>query len=369
MRHPLIVFHIIVFNLFSVYACNKKTDERVDSGIYRKGFGEVGEHGERRISFLSRPSCGMSVYDEKVVYIDAVGKVFIIDLENEIEYMESSSFLDGTQSACRPSIWEDNIVFEAVDKNEVLNIAVYNITSGNGYWLAGDNKKRAPKIYKNIIVWQDYREFTLSHVDPEKVENIEIYYMNLSNMTEIRVTNEKYQQLSASIYEDRIVWEDLRELNNRDIYMYTISTGTTDKITQNSSDQWAPRISNNYVVWMDLRNGQGSASMPYWNSDIYAYNLLTKEIIQITSNESDQEHPNVFGKYIVWNDLRDGGRENNGYPYGANVYLYNIEEGVEKKVTWSNSNDGGAYITKGKVIWYSTRDGEEALYMKELSEL
>ena len=79
-----------------------------------------------------------------------------------------------------------------------------------------------------------------------------MYDLSTQKETKI-VTNASDSVLSASIYDDRVVWGDARHVKSF-IRMYNISTGRIINITCNrSSDQ--PNIYGDRVVWWDYRHG------------------------------------------------------------------------------------------------------------------
>jgi beta propeller repeat protein len=122
--------------------------------------------------------------------------------------------------------------------------------------------------------------------------NWDIYVYDLLTYRETQITAVTSAQLNPAIYQDRIVWQDLRN-GNWDIYMYEISTSTESQITTNGSNQSDPAIYGNKIVWQDDRNG---------NWDIYIYDLSTSTETQITTNESNQSDPTIYGDKVVWVD-------------------------------------------------------------------
>ncbi len=336
----------------------------ISFSVIRKGFGSPGEHGERRVTFLatshSNDACGrylVSTHD---------GVAYLVDLQTEEEGILIGNFFKNIALG-RLSIRDNHVAFMASKTDDPTQrktiLKIIDLSDFTGITLEGSGNRRVPAISKNRIVWEDYRFFTLNTSD-----NIEIYYRDLSGGGERQITSEPHHQIEPRIYGDHIVWTDERDPSQTDVFMYDVGTRKETNLTNHPAEQWQADVGERGVVWTDLRNGEGnSIGGPFWNTDIYFYDFATGETRQITTEPSDQINPRIYGRYIVWNDLRDGGRQSNGYPSGANVYLYDLDAGQEKRVTWSKYNDGGGRVVGAKIFWWHSSDG--AIYMKRLDEL
>ncbi len=362
------VAFLLIASCALVYACScsdtgdNNSPGSINFSVIRKGFGSPGEHGERRVTFLATDdtddACG------KYLVYTHDGVAYLVDLQTEEEGILIGSFFKNIGMG-RVSLGDDRAAFMAWKWDEAKPktlIAVIDLNELTGTLLEGAGSRRVPAISKNRIVWEDYRFFTLNVSD-----NIEIYYKDLS-AGERRLTDEPHHQIEPRIYGNHIVWTDERDPSQTDVFMYDIGTSKETNLTNHPAEQWQADVGERGVVWTDLRNGEGdSIGGPFWNTDIYFYDFATGETRRITTDPSDQINPRIYGRYIVWNDLRDGGRESNGYPSGANVYLYDLETGQEKRVTWSKYNDGGGMVVGDKIFWWHSFDG--AIYMKKLEEL
>lgn len=349
---------------------NSSQDAGEDGVHLSSGFGKIGPHGESKISSLSVVA-GYAAYGNTLIYTSTGGTPFIIDLEKETERRIDSPFFMHLL-VCQPSIWKNIVVFGALendgDPDLFSGVAVWDLEREEGIFLRGSSSedRKYPKVHNNRIVWQDARFYNIPSLDPEWRWNLEVYLYDLDKKTETRITNAHYRQVSPKIFGDFIVWRDERDNSQRDIFLYDISTKTEKNISNNSADQWNPDVWGNFVVWTDLRNGTGNLGSYYNNTDIYCYNIDSGETRQITTNSLDQEGPHIFGQFVIWNDLRNGSRTQTGFPINSDVYMYDLDTSMEKRVTYSTANDSGGIVTEGKVIWYSSRDGEGALYMKPL---
>ncbi|MDR7665260.1 PKD domain-containing protein [Methanosarcina sp. Z-7115] len=201
-----------------------------------------------------------------------------------------------------------------------------------------------PSIYGNKIVWTDDRN-----------GNNDIYIQDLSTKKQIHTTNTAAQH-SPDIYENRVVWEDERN-GGHDIYLQDLSTSKQTRITT-SGKACSPKIYANRIVWMDGRNG-GSLDESNWpdgNWDIYMYDLSTSTEYQITTNESIQQDPDIYGDRIVWGQ---DNRNKDEY-YRCDIYMYDLSANKEthiSKYSYQNYNPG---IYGDRIVW--TAEDEASNY-------
>ena len=199
-----------------------------------------------------------------------------------------------------------------------------------------------PDIYGDRIVWQDNRN-----------GNWDIYMYDLSTHKEIQITTNKSSQYSPEVYKDRIVWVDERN-GSPDIYLQNLTSKKQTRITT-SGKAYNPKIDGNRIVWVDGRNG---GSLNEYNSlvgnwDIYMYDISTGKETQITTNESNQRHPDIFGDRIVWKDDRNMDWEH--LPQNMPFYMYNLSTSVETPIYTS-----GYYVWDGPSIY-----GDRIVWMEE----
>jgi beta propeller repeat protein len=229
-----------------------------------------------------------------------------------------------------------------------------------------------PDISGNRIVWPDFR-------NSDQPGELDLYMYDLSTSTEARITTSKSVAWSApSIYGDRIVWCDERN-GNGDIYMFTLDSdevppqddnetdegngtgneteGTETQITTNTSSQLNPDIFGERIVWQDGRNGSGDYWDPTGNWDIYMYDTFTSTETRITTNESLQINPAIYGDQIVWQDDRNG---------NSDIYMYNLSSSTETQITTNESNQMWPAIYGDRIVWVDDRNGSE-IYMYDLS--
>mgnify|MGYP000922284285 CR=1 FL=1 len=128
---------------------------------------------------------------------------------------------------------------------------------------------------------------------------------------------------------------------------------TETQITTNESKQNYPVIYGNRIVWMDDRNGD-------W--DIYMYDISTSRETQITTNEANQEYPVIYGDRIVWTDNRNGDWD---------IYMYDLSTSKETQITTNESNQNFPAIYGDRIVWIDERNGNpdrnSDIYMYDLS--
>ena len=183
--------------------------------------------------------------------------------------------------------------------------------------------------------------------------------------TETQITTSTSSQLNPAIYGERIVWQDGRNGGNEeywnptgnwDIYMYDVSTSTETQITTSESCQINPAIYGDKIVWQDDRDGK---------SDIYMYDLSTQQETQI-STSGTAYYPAIYGDRIVWKDDRDG---------ISDIYMYDLSTSQETKIStrgyaFSGSSYSGPDIYNDKIVWQESYESDfstHRLVMYDLS--
>jgi beta propeller repeat protein len=221
--------------------------------------------------------------------------------------------------------------------------------------------------------------------------NWDIYVMNLRTLTEYRITTDTNDQRDPSMSGTRVAYEDNRN-GNWDIYMSTGLTSITEvRMTTDVTDQLEPQLYSSTVVYQSMQNG---------NWDIYTSreSLGTVWVRSVETNPSNQFNPDIYDGTIVWEDARDGpmniyGRYNtligvpittrsgvetkpsvylenvvyqiwNGKDY--DVYIQNLETGIERQVTWAREDQTYPVIYKDLVVYLDYRRERHALYMTTL---
>jgi beta propeller repeat protein len=174
--------------------------------------------------------------------------------------------------------------------------------------------------------------------------------------TETQITTNTSNQLNPDIYGERIVWQDDRNGSydayiydpNWDIYIYDLSSSIETQITTNESNQSGPVIYGDRIVWTDDRNG---------NYDVYMYDLSSSTETQITISESNQSDPAIYEDRIVWADDRNG---------NTDIYMYDLSSSTETQITTNESNQSDPAIYGDRIIWTDDRNGIADIYTPDV---
>jgi len=168
-----------------------------------------------------------------------------------------------------------------------------------------------------------------------------------------------------------VVWEDYRKgFCKEEIVLYDLTTGQSIQLTDDNITQFRPDVDGDLVVWTDLRNGTTYPNCSYENSDIYLYRISTGELRQLTSEPHDQEYATISGKYVAWTDYRYGSRDPSGVPIQSHVFVYNLEKGEEKQVTFGKGFVECCPKISGDLLVYLSyaTGGWGALWMVDLKK-
>jgi TolB protein len=317
---------------------------------------------EGRNEFVISPSIekqeNPDIYGDIVVWQQLISKygdydVFAADINN----LGKPPFLhvDFSSNQTNPSLFENYIVWQSLiyDNNSsdwdirMADISKRNEPSFYNVTALVGNDEQNPAIHGNIVVWEDGFP-----------ENLNIYgadITELSNPREFPVAKENFDQCNPAIHRNTVEWQDFYfqdwDIYASDIWMrnkpreHPISLLKHDQespvisgniivwadnyfgdwdiyaadisdiehpvemaISINTWDETNPDIDDNIIVWQALSHS-GSEQAQSENWDIFAYNMTTRQTIQITNDNHDQINPAVSGRRIVWQDYRNGNSE------------------------------------------------------------
>ena len=108
-----------------------------------------------------------------------------------------------------------------------------------------------------------------------------------SVLSEFQITTDENDQKYPEVYEDIVVWDDMRN-GNLSLSGCDLDTREEFHITTLESDASYSAVYGDIIVWHDWRNR---------NLDIYGYNVSTQEEFQITADEYHQNIPAANSPY------------------------------------------------------------------------
>lgn len=114
----------------------------------------------------------------------------------------------------------------------------------------------------------------------------------------------------------------------------------------NTKPDGAIRVYDNSMVWMGYEKGQ-------W--DIYHLDIATNTQTNITKDENVQGYPDVWGKYIVWQEKSPG--------EDFHIYLYDMNTGVKEKVSEGTGRNQEPRISQDKVVWTNENSSGKKVVM------
>jgi beta propeller repeat protein len=230
-----------------------------------------------------------------------------------------------------PAIYGDKVVYSSYEVRQFnqsdADIYIYDVTSGATKRLALPGDQLNPRIYGDLLAWQDespgrssvnvvlYDRGTLARLkvpartwaySPDlsggKVIWVDdpvapaVYLYDLSGKMVSRVTNKTGIKGTPALDGDRITWVDTRS-DFAQVYVLDLNTGVETQVTSDDTNHFTPAISGDRVVWVDFRNG---------NRDIYLYDLAARQELAVTTSEGQQVDPQIAGCTVAWADERNG---------------------------------------------------------------
>lgn len=258
----------------------------------------------------------------------------------------------------QPKIYKDKVVWTDWRNDpdddtgvEYLNgdIYLYNLTTKEEIQITTDDANQEhPDIYEDIIVWDDYRD------DNNVANNWEIYMYDLETRDELKITDSNAKMdVRPVIYQNIIVWENWLPHGYSNICYYNIYNGENDYLTQDLDMQLRPDIYQNNVVWVERSNGE---------EFIILYNIASKNKVKLNEDGSWKDNPRIYNDLIVWEDYRNSEDNNEN----SDIYMYNLTTDKEIQLSFNDSPQVRPSIYNGRVVCDDGRDGNANIYLYEV---
>ena len=142
---------------------------------------------------------------------------------------------------------------------------------------------------------------------------------------------------------------------NWDVYHLDLSTGIKTNITNDPSTQGYPDVWDKYIVWQDNRDHKEGAG--YF--DIYLYDMDTKTETKISNVEGDHIEPIIKNGKVVWIDNQSGNRD---------IMLYDIQDQTLEKVSSDESLAFGLCFDGNVIAWSDRRGSSFDMYIYDISK-
>lgn len=236
-----------------------------------------------------------AVYGNKITWSDTDGSIHIYDLIAKKDIKISSS------KTSYPAIYGNKLVWHD-ESSGTSRLTVYDIPSGARSYITQDvDSNSIPAIYGNRVVWDS---------------NDNVYMRDISTSTQTMIA----AGTNPDIYDTKITYT-YDSGDRPQAYVYDVATKTKIKASS-GGDLYNPHIYGNKVIWSDFNTRIGYISM---------YDLPTKKIIDVTSDNTNSGDPNnpdcgcdtgfhndIYGDKIVYSKITNDCMGN------AGVYVYDI---------------------------------------------
>ena len=242
----------------------------------------------------------------------------------------------------KPDISGDNVVW--VDASEG-QLHVKNLATNVESTIATSQTHRnySPDIDGDRIVWTDTRNFYSG------TQFNDIYGYTISTGTEFPVSTGPWGQGSNVIDGDIVLWTDQRN-GNWNVWGYDLSLSTEFPVTQANEGQRHPIGANGNVAVFLYQFDQPE------NASTYGYNLSTVEIFLIGTNRYPCD---ISGNTVVLQNYAD-----------ESLYRYDLNTQTEVRITGavgmphgsSRINEEGKFI-----VWQDNRNGDWDILGYDLS--
>ncbi len=120
------------------------------------------------------------------------------------------------------------------------------------------------------------------------------------------------------------------------LVVYKVSTGefVATLATDGTAEIGDYDISGEFVVWTDRRNNYHPSipdSSPFFNTDIFMYDILREKTYQITTDPNKQNHVRIWGNYVIWEDYRSFDRKDVDAGQ-VEIWMLNLINGEKKRI-------------------------------------
>ena len=175
---------------------------------------------KKKLQLVDSSGTRPKLYGDKVFWVDARdwsgfarADIYMYDIKSGKEEKLTKKLISISESII--SVYGDKIAYS---DNQIF---IYDLNTKEEKQITkGDYQHLHPSIHKNLIVWEDYRNFVfIPYSDDEMIrdENTDIFLYDLKTDKEFAITTEKTQDIRPQIHGNHVVWD-----TKQGIYLATL---------------------------------------------------------------------------------------------------------------------------------------------------
>lgn len=275
-----------------------------------------------------------SISDNSIAWVDRESgeyKIYkyLIDVGNTYQVKANAVKNEGI------AVWNDKMAWfhSREDYAELIINSSGNIYSGG---LTQSLKKDIFAVGSKVL-WADRRS-----------GNFDIYYFDLNNGKEERLSDNSADQRYPVSNGDYVVWVDFRSGRSQ-LFCRNFASGEEFQLCKSDGEQIEPSIYGSKVVFSEKRGGK------YY---VFLYDLDNRKEIRISKKECDQRQPAIWGEMVIWADDRSNNWD---------IYSYNLKTGLELPLTFDSLDQIRPKINGDTIIWQAQKDGKWELFLYDLN--
>jgi beta propeller repeat protein len=301
------------------------------------------------------------VYSKKidpVEYVPADYEVFVFDLDT----WEASQITDADRSPTNPQILGDTLMWTdcrsiAGDASTLQDeIVQYDLVSGVETRLTETDDSEVILAFNSDYVLYDF--FSAGEWESE------LRLVDRATAEE-RILAPLGSSTEGESMNGRFVsWVAIPPGSpylKKDVYVHDIETGITEHLESTENGlTYGTSVSGSRVAWMDDRNG---------NWDIYLYDMETGVETRVTDDPFDQIGPTLLGELVLFHDYRFSLGWENNQDCARDLVILDLSTGAIRRITEQPWFWGGRLGEGFVVAWFgNARAGlfPEKLYYFDL---